>query len=419
MQLTSSILNSRTFKVIKRIVNIFIVIVIIFLCLSTINIITERQSARTRFADFFESNQEYDVLFFGSSHMLHAVNPMQLWKEYGLRSYNFAGPATWVPGSYWLFRNAINYHKPQIAVLEVFNASVNIEHQDISMLHNTFDAFPLSYTKFLGICELVQDKAKREELLIPFSLYHSRWEEIQSADIDSALKIRVESVHKGAQFLVDIYKDATYIDIEYKPTTTENLTDSQKYVLRFIETCKSFNIIPVLLYVPYDVQINEDWINPIISELNIYYLDMYGHLNDYINYKTDFADRAHLNFLGDHKTTNEIGVFLSEIINNQFLDNQTIEQWEYYYKKYMDDIKTRIMKANNLNEILLYMCDSCIEGEIVYGKDIYRDDIASNLIRELQNCKNIVLRQSDFEGKVYLNITIDNFEIERDIVIPA
>ena len=39
---------------------------------------------------FLQDDREYDVLFFGTSHVVNSVFPMQLWRDYGITSYNLA-----------------------------------------------------------------------------------------------------------------------------------------------------------------------------------------------------------------------------------------------------------------------------------------------------------------------------------------
>ena len=64
---------------------------------------------------FLQDDREYDVLFFGSSHMVNDVFPMVLWKNYGLTSYNLGGHGASIAASYWELRLATQYHKPKVA----------------------------------------------------------------------------------------------------------------------------------------------------------------------------------------------------------------------------------------------------------------------------------------------------------------
>ena len=68
-----------------------------------------------RFTPFLTNQQEYDVLFFGTSHVVDSVNPMQLWAEQGITSYNLAIHGGSIASSYWMLRMALEYKVPKIA----------------------------------------------------------------------------------------------------------------------------------------------------------------------------------------------------------------------------------------------------------------------------------------------------------------
>ena len=49
-----------------------------------------KQIFHTFYYDFYQQEQDFDVLFLGTSHVLNAVYPMELWRDYGIVSYNMA-----------------------------------------------------------------------------------------------------------------------------------------------------------------------------------------------------------------------------------------------------------------------------------------------------------------------------------------
>ena len=48
----------------------------------------ERKYSYSKYYDFYKQQQDFDVLFLGTSHVLNAVYPMELWRDYGIVSYN-------------------------------------------------------------------------------------------------------------------------------------------------------------------------------------------------------------------------------------------------------------------------------------------------------------------------------------------
>ena len=87
--------------------------------------------------------------------------------------------------------------------------------QEWRFFHNTFDAFPLSIQKIKSIYALSSDKAEQEEILLPFSLYHSRWDELTWQDIMNAFNRDVKYTTKGSEYGFSVYSGAEDIQIEY------------------------------------------------------------------------------------------------------------------------------------------------------------------------------------------------------------
>jgi hypothetical protein len=61
----------------------------------------ERKASDFKYANFFEQDEDFDVLFFGTSHVINGIFPMELWNEYGIVSYNFGGHGNEIATSYW------------------------------------------------------------------------------------------------------------------------------------------------------------------------------------------------------------------------------------------------------------------------------------------------------------------------------
>ena len=106
----------------KSILRIAAALFTIFLTLAALGMakrVLGRKDSEFKYKPFFRTNTEYDVLFFGTSHVIDGIFPMQLWHDYGITSYNFGEHGTPIPTSYWIMRNAVRYHKPKIAALDI------------------------------------------------------------------------------------------------------------------------------------------------------------------------------------------------------------------------------------------------------------------------------------------------------------
>ena len=76
-------------------------------------ILQDKQSVR-KYREFYETPDEYDVLYFGSSHMMQTALPMEIWKKYGIRSYNMGNGTENIAVSYQVIKNTLDYCSPRV-----------------------------------------------------------------------------------------------------------------------------------------------------------------------------------------------------------------------------------------------------------------------------------------------------------------
>lgn len=74
----NKILKSRTTK---RILTLIIVISLVIGGLQILSNITKRTESDFKYRSFFSEDTDYDVLFFGTSHVINGIFPMQLWND--------------------------------------------------------------------------------------------------------------------------------------------------------------------------------------------------------------------------------------------------------------------------------------------------------------------------------------------------
>ena len=119
--------------------------------------VTKRTDSDFKTDPFFAENTDVDVLFLGTSHVINGIFPMQLWKDFGITSYNLGGHGITIATSYWILRNAAEYHKPKVTVLDVSLAESEYLAPSAEWAHDSFDAFPLTKTKALAVQDLYPD----------------------------------------------------------------------------------------------------------------------------------------------------------------------------------------------------------------------------------------------------------------------
>jgi len=136
----------------KRILSCLIVICLTVAILAGLTNIVESKSSLEKYTQFFEQEADFDVLFLGSSKVINAVLPMELWNDYGIVSYNMGGHSNTIPVSYWVLRNALEYTTPKCVVMDCMGTQWdNMIYQNFEYSHLSFDAFPLSPAKIQAV----------------------------------------------------------------------------------------------------------------------------------------------------------------------------------------------------------------------------------------------------------------------------
>jgi hypothetical protein len=312
--------------------------IVFLICLLSVVMVTakalERKYSYSKYYDFYNQKEDFDVLFFGTSHVINAIYPLELWRDYGIVSYNMSNHSENICTNYWQLVNALDYTTPKVVVVDLYavdgDSKVNEQY-----LHNVMDAMPLTINKIRMAFDLLDTTEKRVEYLFDFSLYHSRWEEIDSDDI----KV-VTDVNKGAELCADVTVNTPpkLIPIEqYDGTDRTN----KRYLQKIIDLCKERNIDVVLTYIPYSMPEGDlevaNWGYVIAADNDIPYLNfVYEDLD--INYATDCMDESHhLNTSGAKKVTDYMGRYLSD--NYDIEDKRDSEEYSFWKDDY-DEYKT-------------------------------------------------------------------------------
>ena len=184
----------------KRILACLVTACLLLGCISFLSGVLMRKSGAYNYYGFFSQEEEFDVLFFGSSHVVNGVMPMELWRDWGIVSFNMANTGCMIPTSYWMLELALRYKTPSVAVIDCMGLESNFKTfpERFEQVSVTLDAFPLSRTKIRAAMDLLDDPYMDEaiangeteamegrdplSLLWPFSIYHRRWKELKASD---------------------------------------------------------------------------------------------------------------------------------------------------------------------------------------------------------------------------------------------
>lgn len=162
-------------KRVKAILWIILMAILMAAAYKTVSFRLQGKMTYQKNGDLLRVADDCDVLFLGTSHVTAEVFPMELWKEYGITSYNISGYGHPMALSYWMLMNTLDYADPKVVVVDCYvMESDAIVIRDEKFMHFSLDSIPLSKTKVMAVCDLFDDFDSRAEYLWSFSLYHDR-----------------------------------------------------------------------------------------------------------------------------------------------------------------------------------------------------------------------------------------------------
>lgn len=336
------------------------------------NKVLQLKAGMDKFYGFYKEEENFDVLFFGSSRVLNGVEPMELWEDYGIRSYNLAQHSEGIGRNYWQLKNALEHNVPQVAVLDISAFYIHYEidpsaEDQKGALHKQIDHMPLSLTKLQAIRELCP-RGTRLEYIFPFVLYHSRWNEVTKYDFTYS---QYSDDRKGA-----VIKEG--LEAQEKPEWDESLR-SETYPLektnirRIVELCKEYGTQPVFICMPYvhtpDRVEMFNCMSDLIEELGAPFIN-YARDGEFVDYEMDFSDFSHLNVAGSLKLTRELGKYFMENYKPLEVTAETKEAWDQALVAYKEGKDRLIMGEEDYISLLLNTYqDDDYEVKVITNED--------------------------------------------------
>ena len=335
---------------------------------------------------FLEDDRSYDVVFYGTSHVINSVYPMLLWKDYGITSYNLAIHGGSIAASYWMLRNSVEYHKPKIAVMDVLLTKSQWTRMENALAHAALDPFPLTKTKVQAIWDIFPETRDRMEMLFPLDVFHNRWK-----DLDTEMLLRgagldqARTAEKGAESRIRVYPLDNPVCVPLEDNQVEDSVGLQ-YLGKFIEFCQESDIIPVITYLPYRYENAEEeqrYSNAALElarSLGAATIDLQH--TDLIDDETDWYDMgSHVNPTGAKKITRVLGEFLKE--HYALEDHRQDAAWAEDYEAYYGFQRENLLSATDLWDMLTILSLEDFSARVELGTDFPMDTVTRKLLDSL------------------------------------
>ena len=385
-------------KLLKRIFSVILILCFVSGGIYLGNRVTERTVSRQKYIKFFSEQKEYDVLFYGSSHVLSGLQPMEIWDKYGITSYNLAGHAASLGMSYWVLRESLRYHKPKLAVLDIYDMyAFDQPFMDVSFMHYSLDAYPLDRLKVEAVRDLLRGRSTGEktELLFPFSVYHSRWNEMTEQSLKESFSDDYFNPYYGSEAR---YGVAVPMDIDRVPSDdmVEGSEGADNYIRGFVKICEDAGVQVCFMRVPYPASVEnqraENRAMKLAEELGIEVIDMMydvegtGKLSSTIvDWDTDLVDpNAHLNVYGAYKVSLFLGEWLKRVYG--FTDKREdpdYANWnEDFEKVYIPALNIDMKLQSDFKTCLMLSAYPEYETELQVTEHYQPDEVCGKLIKE-------------------------------------
>jgi hypothetical protein len=396
-------------KNIKYLVVSFVTVFLIVCGLLGVQNLTKQKTSSSRdlsYKTYFDYSEDYDVLYLGTSHVMYGINPLEIWNEYGITSYNWGSPTCTIPMSYWKLMNILDYSTPKLVVIDCFRASWIYKSYNTYRLHEAFDAFKISKTKLKAVYDIMNNQARMKDggvysdkdmfnILFPISAYHYRWEELSKVDFDNEY-----TDTKGCEFEINVADPIEISNTYEKMDITEEM-QGVTYLKKIIEECQNRNIAVLLTYLPFPI--DEEFkkeansIQDIADEYGVEYIN-FTDIN-VVNYQTDYADSdSHMNVAGQKKVSEFLGDY---IIKNYDIENKRDDessiQWNDWYNDYQGYMEELLIKQDSLSNYLMMLYKTTDTVVIdLKDKTFLEDDTYYNLISNIGEGTNEISKETDF-----------------------
>ncbi len=293
----------------KRTLSVALWVAALIACLLLADRVTRRDDSERKYGPFFADEQEFDVLFLGTSRMLDGVSPMELWRDYGITSYNMANSSECLDVTEWVLRIALEKHTPKVAVIDVYYVGRRVDDAwTYPYRHLFLDAVPLSPLKVQAVRATLPASCYLE-FLMPFSLYHGRWEEMLSGKTERL--IDCEPFMMGSELRI-----GRTVPEGFERTSERNEQElpGTPALRRIAALCRERGIEPVFVAIPAPIsrqeQMDVNGVALVAEELNVPFVNLFD-VEGLVDFTTDCYDEVgHMNPDGASKVTACLGDWL-------------------------------------------------------------------------------------------------------------
>lgn len=288
---------------------------------------------------FYELEEDtVDVLVLGSSRAFENINPAILWENHGIAAYDLCGSVQPMWNTYHYLREALKTQHPKLIILEAFRVVENREYMDESRIIKNNYGLTMSMNKIESL-RISTPAEKFREFFLEYVQYHNRYTDLSKRDFKEHLGLQNYEFYKGfgANNTIGIFDKPDVSKVEEE---TELYSKTEEYYRKVIELAQQNNIPIMVIVAPYPISLEDQkYFNraeSIAREYGVEFLNynlMYDEIN--MNFSSDIASDAHLNYEGSKKFTTHLGEIISS--NYELVSHKGEAKWSSWQKNAEDD----------------------------------------------------------------------------------
>lgn len=294
----------------------------------------------------YDSDDGYDVLLIGSSHMNGGLDPNVLWKKYGIASYNYATGGQTLETSYYVLKEALKKHgDPDVVAVDAFYAACSAPYGESALLSNALDNLKFSANKAEAIFQCVSPR-DWVSFFFPVLKYHFRWSTLDPKDysfFDTASFYYTKGFDSGLSRWGK--SDISYAETRNKTAIPPK---SLRYLQKFVDLSKQYGFSLVFLNFPADYSDYnkmDGWVDDCEALFNsvadfaaqrgVPFLDYCDKMDEIgLDFANDMNNASHLNLWGACKLSTDFGAYLKR---NYSLEDRRSDpayaEWNLDYRR--------------------------------------------------------------------------------------
>lgn len=270
-----------------------------------------------------------DVMVYGSSHAWKGFDPIELYKNTGIGSYNYGCNWQHINTTRLFLKDSLKSQSPKVALIETYRVDEMLKDTDLNGEIYYTKKLPWSEDKrkYLQEC-FGKNPGGYISYCFPLVMFHENWNIVSKENFKGGRTTEeyLSSMGYEPGDRIEKVKLADPYSFRQKelPEFSVNILDDM------VQTCRDKNIRIVFFTVPYQGEYcYSDAMKRYAGENGCEYLNLFEYTDEMgINENCDFRDTTHLNDSGAKKVTAFIGEFLDR--NFQLTNKQNIEGnlWE-------------------------------------------------------------------------------------------